>query len=404
MAGKKIATNYPGVRYREHETRKHGPRKDRYYFIRYTSASGRVVEEGVGWGSEEYCLEDVAALRSAIMRNIREGVGPQSLSAMRAGARAAEEADERRIQEERSRSMTLADVSERYLTWARLNKPKSAKTDAIWIAKHILPALGHLRLVDVNSAHVEEFKASLFAANYAPATIRHIIGQVRRIFNYASITPTSGDNARPLFEGDNPAARIKLPKLDNKRFRFFLRDEADRFLKAAQGYPPGRNSPDYHDACLLSLHTGMRKSEILNLCWHSINMETGLIHILDGKDNITGTIPINATARDMLERRKTTSTRNLVFAPPYRGRRMTGLSHHTAALLDELGMNEGIEDTRQRLCFHSFRHTFASWLVIAGVDLRRVMELMRHKDFSQTLRYAHLAPDSTRDAVELLAR
>jgi Phage integrase family len=48
------------------------------------------------------------------------------------------------------------------------------------------------------------------------------------------------------------------------------------------------------------------------------------------------------------------------------------------------------------------RHTFASRLVMAGVDLRTVQELMGHKDIKMTLRYAHLSPDHTRQAMETL--
>ncbi len=52
--------------------------------------------------------------------------------------------------------------------------------------------------------------------------------------------------------------------------------------------------------------------------------------------------------------------------------------------------------------FHDLRHTFASRLVMAGVDLRTVMELMGHSDISMTMRYSHLAPAHIQDAVDRL--
>ena len=52
--------------------------------------------------------------------------------------------------------------------------------------------------------------------------------------------------------------------------------------------------------------------------------------------------------------------------------------------------------------FHDLRHTFASRLVMGGVDLTTVKELMGHKTFAMMLRYAHLAPDFQRDAITRL--
>lgn len=54
--------------------------------------------------------------------------------------------------------------------------------------------------------------------------------------------------------------------------------------------------------------------------------------------------------------------------------------------------------------FHSLRHTFASRLVMAGVDLPTVKELMGHKNISMTLRYSHLSSDHKRNAVEKLEK
>ncbi|MGE4096024.1 MAG: tyrosine-type recombinase/integrase, partial [Candidatus Binatia bacterium] len=53
---------------------------------------------------------------------------------------------------------------------------------------------------------------------------------------------------------------------------------------------------------------------------------------------------------------------------------------------------------------HTLRHTFASRLIMAGVDLRTVQELLGHKDIKMTLRYAHLTPNHKRAAIETLER
>ena len=66
--------------------------------------------------------------------------------------------------------------------------------------------------------------------------------------------------------------------------------------------------------------------------------------------------------------------------------------------MKDLGLNDGITDRRQKLVFHSLRHTFASWLVQMGKPLYTVSQLLGHSDLKMTMRYAHLAPDTQRAA------
>jgi site-specific recombinase XerD len=91
---------------------------------------------------------------------------------------------------------------------------------------------------------------------------------------------------------------------------------------------------------------------------------------------------------------------DLVF-PGRGGVRMVQISKTFKRSVDDL-FNDGVDDPRERVFFHSLRHTYASWLVMEGVDLYRVKELLGHKDLAMTARYAHLAPDTLRGAVNIL--
>ena len=138
-----------------------------------------------------------------------------------------------------------------------------------------------------------------------------------------------------------------------------------------------------------------RRGEILGLKWEQVDLRHSFILLDTSKNGERREIPINTTLEYLFKEMPHSVESVFVFAGK-KGKPLTDIkkSFHVAL------KNAGILDFR----FHDLRHTFASHLVMAGVDLTSVKELLGHKDIKMTLRYSHLAPGHKRKAVQVLDR
>jgi integrase len=157
-----------------------------------------------------------------------------------------------------------------------------------------------------------------------------------------------------------------------------------------------------HDEALLSLFCGLRAGEIFALTWSDINFDSRQILIRNPKNKRNRYAFMTREVETMLkDRRKNQTLDDLIF-PKVGGWRQTTVSSVFSRVVDDLGLNDGITDRRQKLVFHSLRHTYASWLVQSGEALYTVKELMGHQSLQMTERYSHLAPGHLRQAAERL--
>lgn len=389
-----------GVTCQEHATRKHCRRPDKYYLIRLRDASGRQREEGLGWASEGWTDQKACSIAQELRDNIRTGHGPQSLGEKRA-----------LMEEQRARTIqttSLDDGAAAYLAWARANKA-SWRADETRLRLHILPVLGGRLMEEITETDVERLKAAL-AQGMAPATVRQCLTLIHRVYTYCR-THTPEGGKRPLHSGDIPTAAVRSPPVHNERERFLTPGEAEALVAMAR-----ERNPDMADLITLALHTGMRRGELARLRWDHVSLETGTITVpgQDGKRGKgKGRVPLNRAAREVLAARQ--AARNghpLVFPPgelpawknPDGDRTAVAMDISKAFrhLTDAAGLNKGVTDRRQKVTFHTLRHTYASWLAMAGTPIPALMALMRHKSIEMTMRYSHLLPDATRQAVETL--
>jgi len=149
------------------------------------------------------------------------------------------------------------------------------------------------------------------------------------------------------------------------------------------------------DIIEFAINTGMRQGEIFNLKWEDVDFNTGLIHLLKTKSGQKREIPMNESVKDVLKRVKRPPKSIYVFSS-YHNKPYDNVKRSFKTAL----ASAQIENFR----FHDLRHTFASHLVMAGVDLLTVKELLGHKTIEMTLRYSHLSGEHKMNAVQELDR
>jgi site-specific recombinase XerD len=190
---------------------------------------------------------------------------------------------------------------------------------------------------------------------------------------------------------ENPAKFVKHRLENNARVRWLSGEEEVRLRTyLAETYPEHLPELD------LALNTGMRLGEMYSLAWENVNTSRKVLTIPRSKNGEIRHIPLNCAALSALTQlRKRSKT-------PGAGPVVCDLKGRALAS-PRFWFEPAIPKAKIRnFTWHCLRHTFASRLVMAGVDLRTVQELMGHKSIQMTVRYAHLTPKHTLAAVELL--
>jgi integrase len=383
-----IKTKMVGVRYREHPTRKHGIRRDRYYTIRY-KLDGKDKEEALGWESEGWTETRAAAQLYQLKENRRTGNGEITLADKRNTAQEKIKREKEAQAKKEKESILFSSVFERFIEQSRQDKAAGSwKTELGLYKAWLFPLIGSLPMKDISPFILEKLKRRMHEAGKAPRTIAYALAVVRQIYNYAK--------NHDLFVGENPTTKVKKPSEDNRRSRFLSHEEAALLLRELKTV-----STSMHDVSLLSLHCGLRAGEIFKLTWNDIDFSNGIILIKDTKTGRNRNAIMTADIKSMFERRRIQKVSDVVFSSRT-GKRMFEVSNTFDRTVERLNFNRGIIDRRQKVVFHTLRHTFASWLVLSGVDLYTVQKLMGHSSMAMTERYSHLAPGHLKKAINML--
>ncbi|MDR2812072.1 MAG: tyrosine-type recombinase/integrase, partial [Endomicrobium sp.] len=272
------------------------------------------------------------------------------------------------------------------LNYAKTNKRERTALIDSYAIKRMLAYLEQCRIIrlkDINSKHLEDFKISR-SKTLKPSSVNRELDTIKALFRKA---------VEWKYIAENPAKPIKPLKISLRQPRFLSKQEAQNLIKASSGF--------LRTMIMISLYTGFRLSEVFNLQFQDIDFNKDTIsvnpkHGFIPKNYEFRTIPLNKELREYLIQNipKIKKGRDYLFKDKNDDISISALQTSVKQTFKKANIKEA--------SFHTLRHTFASWLVIGGINLYTVSQLLVHSDVKTTMIYAHLSKEHLKNSVDLL--
>ncbi len=351
-------------------------RRGRVYWITYMGLDGKQRYESTGSDLKA----DAELLLAQRRVDIDEGKDPST--------------------RRRDRNHTFNDLADKYAAF--IATQKSAKTKNIFI-EQLRREFGNIKLSNISLSAVEVWQGRRLSEDrppviaggikrppVKPATVNRVLGCLKHMFTKALDWEMITEDAFKRIK------KTKMTPENNRRLRYLSFEESSMLLSKCDKH--------LKPIVVLALNTGCRRGEILGLTWDRVDLKHGFILLDDTKSGKRREIPINATVRATLQGIVRRLDSSFVFVNPAvdekgklrNGGRYLDLKKSFATACRKAKLDD--------FHFHDLRHTFASQLVMNGVDITTVSKLLGHATLTMTLRYAHLAPNHLQNAVEVLSR
>lgn len=187
----------------------------------------------------------------------------------------------------------------------------------------------------------------------------------------------------------NPARLVRQREENGRRLRYLSREEYDRLCKVIQ-----EKFPEHIAEFVVSVNTGMRLAEQYTCTWSQVHLERRAIDLTETKNGSARTVHLNADSLAAIESLTVAGQK-----PTDRVFLSAAKDFTTRAWFPPCLQAAEIES----YVWHSNRHTFCSWLAMAGASIKEIQELAGHKTITMSARYAHLSPDHKLSVIERIA-
>lgn len=269
----------------------------------------------------------------------------------------------------------IKSVLDEYRVAFEHHKAKRTHVEDLARIQHFIDWAKIHKISDIRESNLQDyFNHRINAEKIAPNTINRIMASLKTFLNFA---------VRRHYLPGNPIRPIKKYRLPVNPPRFLTKDEIAAVLKIAK--------KTYLYPCVATaIYTGARKSELFNLEWTDIDFDKNIITIRNKEGFTTKSrrfraIPLHPALKAILK--------------PYRLKKGLCFDHTNQRRVFRRIMRKAkLKDVG----WHSLRHTFASQLCMAGVDIVTVSKLLGHSSISTTMIYSHLTGDHVRGAVRKL--
>ena len=343
------------------------------WWIRYTGLDGKQKRESSG----SHLQREADAILVSRKQAVHQGQQPEHA---------------------RIKNYTFSELAVKYKGFIVDQKACYSKTNVI---NYLVREFGSLQLKHFTLDFIEVFQSRLLSdlrparkgsknplqplPPLKPATVNRRLATLKNMFTKAKDWKMVGDSV------SKEVHQVKLKKEENRRDRFLSKEEIGCLLAAC-----GTDAKQKHlrPMIVFALNTGCRKEEILSLRWQNVDLRHGFVNLVKTKNGDSRKIPINSALREMLQGLIRRVDVEYVFYDHEAGRRYLDIKRSFNTALRKAGITD--------FHFHDLRHTFASHLVMAGVDIATVSKLLGHKTLAMTMRYAHLAPNHLSKALDAL--